>query len=191
VIDVYAITGRPAPTLPDVDHAMLQTAGASGLTVVWAPAPERPAEVTIDALRRHEAIVEALMDACDLLPVRFGTRVPDVATATRLLIERRDELTGALARVAGAVELAVRVAAAPGAAVTTGYALAAVHRPLARKARATAQHRAAGDDLLRGAYLVERDRVQSFVAAVAELQDDRPELRLLCTGPWPPYSFTD
>jgi len=31
--------------------------------------------------------------------------------------------------------------------------------------------------------------VDAFAAAVARLQDEHPELSILCTGPWPPYSF--
>ena len=37
--------------------------------------------------------------------------------------------------------------------------------------------------------LVDRDGVGAFVARVRALQDERPELAVLCTGPWPPYSF--
>ena len=37
--------------------------------------------------------------------------------------------------------------------------------------------------------LVDRERVQSFARRVAELQASNQALRLLCTGPWPPYSF--
>ena len=42
---------------------------------------------------------------------------------------------------------------------------------------------------LRAAYLVDRDGGKAFTAAVADQQRHNPELRLLCTGPWPPYSF--
>jgi hypothetical protein len=93
--------------------------------------------------------------------------------------------------VRGTVEVAVRVAAAPGASADPARALAAVHHPLAERARAATCRVRAGGDLLRGAYLVERREVEAFAAGVAELQDDLADLRLLCTGPWPPYSFTD
>ena len=41
------------------------------------------------------------------------------------------------------------------------------------------------------AYLVERDRVDEFVAMVAQLDDHLDEVELTCTGPWPPYSFAE
>ena len=46
-------------------------------------------------------------------------------------------------------------------------------------------------DLLRAAYLVDRDGSAGFAAAVATHQRAHPHLRLLCTGPWPPYSFAE
>jgi hypothetical protein len=44
-------------------------------------------------------------------------------------------------------------------------------------------------EALRAAYLVERGAVRGFTRLVARLDERHPELRLLCTGPWPPYSF--
>ena len=38
-------------------------------------------------------------------------------------------------------------------------------------------------------FLVPRDRLASFQAIVGRIADAHPELALLCTGPWPPYSF--
>jgi hypothetical protein len=39
------------------------------------------------------------------------------------------------------------------------------------------------------AFLVARDRLEFFRVIVGQLADAHPELALLCTGPWPPYSF--
>lgn len=43
--------------------------------------------------------------------------------------------------------------------------------------------------LLVAAYLVERDYVTTFQQIVNTLKTVYPTLDLLCTGPWPPYSF--
>ena len=43
--------------------------------------------------------------------------------------------------------------------------------------------------LLTAAYLVRRDEADAFGARVRELASRHPDLRLLCTGPWPPYHF--
>ena len=43
--------------------------------------------------------------------------------------------------------------------------------------------------LMTGAYLVPRERVDDFRRRVGDAGANNPGLRLLCTGPWPPYHF--
>jgi hypothetical protein len=45
--------------------------------------------------------------------------------------------------------------------------------------------------LLTAAYLVERDSVATFREKVEAIGAGRPELRFLCTGPWPPFNFVN
>jgi hypothetical protein len=44
---------------------------------------------------------------------------------------------------------------------------------------------------VRAAHLVERARVAEYRARLRALAAGRPDLRLLTSGPWPPYSFGD
>jgi gas vesicle protein GvpL/GvpF len=65
-----------------------------------------------------------------------------------------------------------------------------VHDPLERLARESRRRAPRGPaEILRAAYLVDREIVDRFVGRVGELQAQHARLRLLCTGPWPPYSF--
>ena len=223
MIELYAITDHPTAPLPPV--AGMRAVPVDGLAAVCGPAAE--AEVSPEALWRHEEIVEGLMADRDLIPVRYGTRLADEAAIVRAVEDRRDELAAALAGVRGAVELSLRVvsrgapedrgeghAAAPtatadddspddrvGARYLRARARASadrdavaesVERPLAALARASVKSRPrTAVELLRSAYLVERKRVELFTRAVARLQRESPELQLLCTGPWPPYSFVE
>ena len=43
--------------------------------------------------------------------------------------------------------------------------------------------------VLSGAFLVERERLDSFTSAVAEAAQSHHELDVQLTGPWPPYDF--
>jgi hypothetical protein len=209
VITLYAITEHPTPPVPD-DSGMRVVARA-GLAAVCGPVVK--SEVTADALWEHERLVEALMDDRDLLPARYGTCLPDEAAALRALEDNQAAYAEALGIVRGAVELAVRVFAArhdsprssPSASATTGTgylrararsaaeeseATTLVHEPLARAARAaTVARLPRAGELLRGAYLVDRDRTAAFSARVRQVQEDNPRMRITCTGPWPPYSF--
>jgi hypothetical protein len=67
----------------------------------------------------------------------------------------------------------------------------ALHEPLAALARASVRGRPRPPELFRAAYLVERDTVVPFTAEVARLQKANAGLSILCTGPWPPYSFAE
>ncbi len=213
MIQLIAITDHPGPPLPDL--IPLRAVPADGLAAVCAPAEREDA--TVDALWRHEETVEALMEDRDLLPVRYGTRLEDEAAAARAIDERREELVAALERVRGAVELSLRVIAAER---EEGDARRPANRAelsgaeyIRAKARLVARHEAGvrtlhepldalaresvvrpprpPSELLRGAYLVDRSAVGSFTALVARAQQASPELRLLLTGPWPPYSFVE
>src|SRR5207248_2424345 len=136
-----------------------------------------------ESLWRHEEVVEALMSEGDVLPVRYGTRFADEEEAAQAVAERSAALSAALDRVQGAVELSVRALAADGDAI---------RGPLRELARECAERPPqAPDEVLRAAYLVDRDAVDGFVARVAELQSAQPGAQILCTGPWPPYSFSE
>jgi hypothetical protein len=96
--------------------------------------------------------------------------------------------------------------ATPGARYLHGRA-ADVRRDEARAARAQAVAAALDADLgfralerkqshpgspgiaVRATYLLEPANVGDFRAAFEAIRPTRPELRLLLTGPWPPYSF--
>jgi hypothetical protein len=206
---LYAITDNPGPPLPGL--APLELVMVDGLAAVCTRAAEP--ELSASAFWRHEEILEALMADRDLLPVRYGTRLADERAVARAVEARRDELAAALDRVRGAVELSVRVmttgttptvSAASSASSGAEYlrlradadagrerAARALHEPLCELARAGVEGRPRPQELFRGAYLVARDAVESFAAAVARLQNANPGLSILCTGPWPPYSFVE
>jgi hypothetical protein len=150
-------------------------------------------------------LIEALMEGRDLLPVRFGTLVSDERAATRAMAERKEQFAASLDHVRGAVELAVRAHSheAPqgrnrfgesgrdymSAKARRMQAARLVHEPLAGVARDSVVQ--PGPELLRAAYLVERGTVERFVSLVRRLQRAHAELDVLCTGPWPPYSFAE
>jgi hypothetical protein len=160
--------------------------------------------VDADALWRHEELLEGLMKRRPLLPVRYGTRVPDEAAAAAAVAGRGAELMAQLDHVRGAVEVSVRVRGAEPSPPATGsesgveYLRArtagsragdGVHevlQPLSRDSRVLG-----GAEALRAAYLVAHDDIDVFVARVRELQGEHLELAILCTGPWPPYSFSE
>jgi hypothetical protein len=78
------------------------------------------------------------------------------------------------------------------AAAGEDAAVQAIHQPLSSLARARVRRpTSAPGELVRAAYLVDRDAVDDFIHLLGELELRHPELDVLCTGPWPPYSFSE
>ena len=72
----------------------------------------------------------------------------------------------------------------------TDHEAAALHEPLAKLAVAVSRRAAqTPDELLRASYLVETANLARFRGTVERLQRAHGEVAILCTGPWPPYSF--
>lgn len=168
-------------------------------------------------LWRHERVTEALMADRGVLPVRFGTTVADEAALEAMIATRAEEFRALLDVVRGRVEIGVRVlwtppdeaaeepAAAgaepvgPGRAYLLGSLRArhagsdlaeTLHAALAEHAvRARRRVLVTPRLLLSGAYLVDRDSVDRFLAAADEIARAHGEVELMCTGPWPPHSF--
>lgn len=77
----------------------------------------------VERLRAHEAVVRRALRSATPLPVRFGAAVfPDEAAAREALRESAEAFTATLERVAGRVEMGVRVSwrTAPAAPAAEG-----------------------------------------------------------------------
>jgi hypothetical protein len=213
VIWLYAVCERTEMRLPPVRglaEAPLEGIAEGRLLAVASRHEQVPEDPALDALWVHEGVIEALMAERVVLPMRFGTRLPDAGAVRAALAERREQLLDALDRVRGRVELAVRamqpvaVAAAPSApAAARGREYlharlrsrrsgASLDEPLAELA-VEVRHwpELAPGELLRASYLVEQAAVARFRSTVEQLQREHPEAALLCTGPWPAYSFME
>lgn len=208
------------PARPGLGGARLRTLDRNGLAAVYSRHRTlRPRPVPEQVLA-HERIVEAIMEHGPVLPMRFGTQLDAEERLADVLVARHDELLRALERVRDRVELGVRVIAertvpattASGAATDArgrrssgrAYLLARVsdqrrrdllarelHAPLAELAAGTVLREGpAPPAIVAGAYLVDAGRVEEFRARANALGERQRDVRVVVTGPWPPYSFT-
>jgi hypothetical protein len=213
MLHLYALTEHPAKLPEDAgpDEPRLRAVTIEGtLDAVVAEIAERPGAPTEAAILAHARVVEAIAALNDaVLPARFGGAVAGEQELAGELEDRLPQLTAALERVRGCVEVGLRVldqSAEDGkqshrsgreymlerlAEVRAAERLASeIHEFLAASARDSSYHVLASPQLLlSAAYLVPRAEVESFRAAVEEAERDRPGLAFVCTGPWPPYSF--
>jgi uncharacterized protein (DUF2342 family) len=156
-------------------------------------------EPSVAAAVAHGRVVEALAGLADpVLPARFGSVHASPEALADALASNSDALAAALRAVEGCVEVGVRgvlSAPEPGNAPASGREylerrhaavglVERVHEPLVAKARAARLERGSG---FAASYLVPRGELDAFLDAVREA--DGPELALVSSGPWPPYSF--
>lgn len=204
---------------PGIGAAPLEARTCDALAAVFSRHPAQSIKPAPENVWRHEQVVEVIMRRHAVLPARFGTLFRDDAGLDAALLRNCRPLLAGLERVSGCVELGLRVLWEPGAAAGpeqpadgSGRAYMAarlaeerarreqrrraeviadeLHKPLAALATECATRVLARPEvLLSAAYLVRNEIAQAFRESVQRLGDARPDLRLLCTGPWPPYHF--
>ena len=182
------------------------------LTAVVSDHSGARVEPTAGALSAYERTVRRLMDRGAVLPAQFGSVVEDEAAVRDFLRRRRNDLMARLVRVRGAVEIGLRASwrdrtltpSDPRSQSGTSYLrdrlelrqsarrVATELDPLGALARSSRRAIAPRPDLpVLNAYLVDSGRVSEFVELVEQLDDRLDEVELVCTGPWPPYSFAE
>lgn len=218
VLYLYAIADAGAALdAPGLHGAAVTSIRVGDMEAVVSEHEDDVSLVDSEDLWAHEEVVESAgRGGRAVLPFRAGTLLPDEAAVRDLIEEREADFGRALARVRGAVEVAVRAVVADQSSSAgdepaarspgTDYlmqlvarkqqsdgVIARVHRPLAGLARDHARLNGGlgADSSVRLAYLVDRDDLDEFQGRVATLENGLDGIRLVCTGPWPPYSFAE
>lgn len=212
--------GHPAPEgVTGIDGAPTSARDVAGL-VAWVSELDAAPSPSLERIRAHNGVVERACDTRTALPVRFGQWFADEAGLAASVRERLSDLTRGLERVAGALEMGVRVLdpahagedAPPDRSTGRAYLEALARREdVAKEARArgAAVARSLADrlsglvrdmrvrplgsaaGLVAVAYLVERHDIGNYEAAVGDFAARHEDLRFLFSGPWPPYGFAD
>jgi hypothetical protein len=163
---------------------------------------------TVETLWEYEQTVERIARLHPIVPARFGGVLNDDEAVAEMVQSRHEALLAALGKTRGAVELALRATwqQPPEPDSHTGTSYMRTRLELRQRARAVADEltplgklsRSSRCELparpqqsLRCAYLVDREAVADFTASVEQLDQRLPGVDLVCTGPWPPYSFAE
>jgi gas vesicle protein GvpL/GvpF len=208
MIHVYGVVDElvELPPLAGLDDAPLERRRLEGMEVVVSRALSDSSEVSREAVLRHAHVVEELMARSGaMLPAQLGRAFRDDDELAVALREQATQLVRGLERVRGCVEYGLRAVPtglAEQETVTSGAEymhtrleqnrrqdalVSELHEPLARLARESTLRRDASGEI-RAAYLVPREDASSFREAVGRVGAS-PDLAVVCTGPWPPYSF--
>jgi hypothetical protein len=214
VIYAYGIC-EPAVAEPTLHRrglggATLRALERNGLAAVYSRHRSLRPRPIPELVFAHERVVEAIMARGAVLPLRFGTQLEREEQLAAVLAARRDELLRSLERVRGKAELGLRMiperpnpdsrAIGP---TGRGYLLARVrahrrtqqairelHVPLAALSVASrVREPPRPPALLVASYLVDSNHVATFRLRAEQLAQRQAPMRVMVTGPWPPYSF--
>jgi len=212
VIHLYAFVDRLAalPDLDGLDGRPLEHLQVGGLELVVSRSAVEHREPEEESILTHAAVVEALLGRSEsVLPARFAPAFPDEAALSTAVLERAATLRSALGRLRGCVEFGLRVVAATGdgeerAGSGAEYmrlrlarraaqdrAVAAIHDQLEPLARAAQRSTETPTFALTAAYLVPQESVAAFRERIRAVEAAHRDLGIICTGPWPPYSFAE
>jgi hypothetical protein len=214
VIHLYAFAAglERMPAAQGIDDAPVESRSFADVVVLTTSHAALPRDPRRADVIRHGAVVAALLECTRaVLPARFGEDFGDEAALEAAVNDRLPALRNRLAEVGRHVEIGVRVLGGPSAPRPAGSATGAdylrsqlpalrarelvdveLHRPLGEHAAAhrlsPSLERAA---LHTAAYLVARDDVGAVTTIVERFAASHPELTVVCTGPWAPYSFAE
>jgi gas vesicle protein GvpL/GvpF len=121
MIWVYGICERPElppPRRRGLAQAPLDGVREGRLLAVITRHLQPPDEPALDALWVHERVVERVMADRAVLPMRFGTKLPDDEALRAVLAERQQEFVETLDRLRGRVEIGIRAMQLNGSAPT-------------------------------------------------------------------------
>jgi Gas vesicle synthesis protein GvpL/GvpF len=144
---------------------------------------------------RHAGVLEGVAKHHPVAPAPVGAVFKGRDTIVRWLELHYHALHEALTfldgRMVTRVHLVRRETKLPGIGSDLAAAAADVFKMLRMQAAAVVPLKTEylTGIVLSGAFLVERERLDSFTSAVAEAAQSHHELDVQLTGPWPPYDF--
>ena len=159
------------------------------IAAVVSNAPFKEYVLTEENVRTHNQVITLVMEEYPVLPMAFGMAFKNEEVLKGVLEKVRGDLKKALKEVEGKVELGVKVILPKGAEFDEDAFASEIKvlRGLADKSKLG--KRFSKRLILNAFYLVARDKVDAFLGAAKALEEKFKQLRIQCTGPWPPFNF--
>lgn len=212
MIHVYAFAEdlRRVPDVDGLDGAPLEQLSVDGVAAVFSRR-ESSAEPRGEEAIAHGTVVGALEgEATAVVPVRYGQLLQDESALADVLRDQIEAIRATFARVRDCAEVAVRVWGTPArvqhADGGAGYLHARRDAESRRRAIVGRLHDGllglsrdarirygtlADEELFVAAYLVPTGRLEDVTRTIEAFGSQHPELTVVCTGPWAPFSFAE
>jgi hypothetical protein len=160
---------------------------------VMSDTPLKKFDVRDEDVSLHKNVVQRVMEEHGVIPVAYGMSFKNKKTLLIALSAGYQAMKKAMKVVEDKVELGVKVLADKDTPPGEGDRIrAAFMESLKAKAAETKELKRFSDRLLLNAsFLVSRSGVEGFSEEVERLRRQFEGMRMLYSGPWPPYNFVD
>jgi len=177
-----------------LNNSEVYTIPYGGVAAVVSDSPMKDYELTEDNTRKHEIVLRQVMEEHTVVPVEFGTTIKNERILNRLLTKAYNPTRECLSLVDNAVELGVKVLLNNDIVFADPEkrkeCISDILASLNTKAKQAVMGDLFSDRLiLNASFLVNKEDIDAFSDKVTKLQEKYPVLKLLYSGPWPPYSF--
>lgn len=174
------------------------TIGYKDFAAVVSDSPVREYEATEQEVEIHKRVAEQVMKDYSVLPVAYGMVFRNKKILLLTMSKARKAMKKAMKAVDNKVELGIKVILPKEAAEWDGKNREEFIKQcepnfnaLKRIATESKKLKLFSERLiLNASFLVDRDKVGEFSRAAGEL-NDKYQLKIQYTGPWPPYNFVD
>lgn len=165
-----------------------------GLAPVVSNMAMKKFEVNDEEVKFHNRVVQHVMKDHSVIPVAYGMSFKNKKLLLVAMSAGYTAMMKAMKVIDNKVELGIKVVLPKEAAgkeeidrCRTDY----LTRLKKRSAQWKELKRFSERLLMNASFLVDRDRIDDFSQEVRGLENDAASLKVMYSGPWPPYNFVD
>jgi len=159
------------------------------IAAVVSNAPFKEYVLTEDNVHTHNQVITLVMEEYPVVPMAFGMVFKNEEVLKGVLEKVRGDLKKALEEVEGKVELGVKVILPKGAEFDEDAFASEIKALRELATQCKLGKRFSKRLILNAFYLVAKEKVEAFLGAARALEEKFKQLRIQCTGPWPPFNF--
>ncbi len=164
------------------------------IAAVVSDSPAKDYEMAEDNIRKHEVVLRQVMESHTVVPAEFGTTIRNERILRRLLTKAYEPTRECLRLVDNMVELGLKAVLSNDMAFDDQEKRKECISDIFGSLNTIAKQAVTGDIfsdrlVLNASFLVNKGDIETFSNEVTRLQEKYRMLKLLYSGPWPPYNF--
>lgn len=192
-IYVYCIILEKNFRINEISGTKIYSIPCKDIAAVASNTDKLELQLTEENMEKHIKILQVVMEKHTVVPMAFGMIFKNKEILEAVLYKSYNEIKEALSKLENKIELGVKVIANGNVKEKSLEKFGEEFREeLTSKAVSVVRGRRFSEKLLLNlSFLIEKDALRGFSAAIAKLEKKYPNLKFNYSGPWPPYSFVN